>query len=82
MTDSYIVELKYCKSNTSDAQVQKLFKEAAAQVSRYADSDLVKELVKTTRLHQLVVIYRGVDMVVCEELKYECPDVCGAAGGA
>ena len=82
MTDSYIVELKYCKSNTSDAQVQKLFKEAASQVSRYADSDLVKELVKTTRLHQLVVIYRGVDMVVCEELKYECPDVCGAAGGA
>ena len=71
MTDSYIVELKYCKSNTSDAQVQKLFKEAASQVSRYADSDLVKESVKTTRLHQLVVIYRGVDMVVCEELKDE-----------
>ena len=71
MTDSYIVELKYCKSSTSDAQVQKLFKEAASQVSRYADSDLVKESVKTTRLHQLVVIYRGVDMVVCEELKDE-----------
>ena len=69
MTDSYIVELKYCKSNTSDSQVQQLFRDAAAQVSRYAESNMVKELVKTTLLHKLVVVYRGVDMVVCEELE-------------
>ena len=68
MTDSYIVELKYCKSNTSDSQVQQLFKDAAALVSRYAESNMVKELVKTTILHKLVVVYRGVDMVLCEEL--------------
>lgn len=69
MTHSYIVELKYCKSNTSDSQVQQLFRDAAAQVSRYAESNMVKELVKTTLLHKLVVVYRGVDMVVCEELE-------------
>ena len=60
--------------------MQQLFRDAAAQVSRYAESNMVKELVKTTMLHKLVVVYRGVDMVVCEELKDECPDVCGAAG--
>ncbi len=68
MKDSYIVELKYCKSNTSDEQVQELFKEASAQVCRYANSDIVRESVKTTTLHKIVVIYRGVDMVACEEI--------------
>ena len=67
MTDSYIVELKYCKSSTSDDHIKQLFKEASAQICRYADSDIVKEAVKTTRLHKLVVIYRGTEMVECKE---------------
>ena len=45
-----------------------LFAEASAQISRYADSDLVRELVKTTELHKLVVIYQGAEMAVCEEV--------------
>jgi len=40
-----------------------------AQVNRYADSDVVKSEVKTTRLHKIVVIFRSVDMVVCEEIE-------------
>ena len=67
MTDSYIVELKYCNSNTTDEQVKQLFKEASVQICRYADSDIVRESVKTTTLHKLVVIYRGTEMVECEE---------------
>ena len=67
MTDSYIVELKYCKSSTTDDQVKQLFKEASAQICRYADSDIVRESVKTTKLHKLVVIYRGTEMVECKE---------------
>lgn len=63
-----IIELKYCKSNTSDELVKKLFEEASAQIIRYADSDIVRESVKTTTLHTLVVIYRGVEMVACEEI--------------
>ncbi len=68
MVDSYIIELKYCKSQTTDAQVKKLFEEASAQISRYAESDMVREAVKTTKLHKLVVIYRGAEMVACEEI--------------
>ena len=69
MVDSYIIELKYCKSQTTDKQVKKLFEEASAQISRYADSEMVREAVKTTKLHKLVVIYRGAEMVACEEIR-------------
>ena len=69
MEHSYIVELKYCKSDATDEQVAKLREAAIAQVNRYADSDVVKSEVKTTRLHKLVVIFRSVDMVVCEEIE-------------
>lgn len=68
MADSYIVELKYCKSSTTDDQVAKLYEEASAQICRYADSDIVKASVKTTKLHKLVVIYRGIEMVICKEI--------------
>ena len=68
MVDSYIIELKYSKSQTTDEQVKKLFEEASAQISRYAESDMVREAVKTTKLHKLVVIYRGAEMVACEEI--------------
>lgn len=46
MVDSYIIELKYSKSQTTDEQVKKLFEEASAQISRYADSDMVREAVR------------------------------------
>jgi len=68
MKDSYIVELKYCKSTTTDEQVTQLFKEASAQICRYADSDIVRESIKTTTLHKLVVIYRGTEMAICGEV--------------
>lgn len=69
MVDSYIIELKYCKSSTTDEQVKQLFEEASTQICRYAGSDIVRESVKTTQLHKLVVIYRGADMVACDEAK-------------
>ena len=69
MVDSYIIELKYCKTSTTEQQVKELFKEASAQITRYADSDIVRDAVKTTHLHKLVVMYRGAEMVVCEEIE-------------
>ena len=69
MVDSYIIELKYCKTSTTDEQVKELLKVASAQITRYADSDIVRDAVKTTHLHKLVVMYRGVEMVVCEEIE-------------
>ena len=68
MTDSYIVELKYCKSTTADDRLAQLSSDAEAQICRYADSDIVRESVNGTKLHRLVVIYRGAEMVECREI--------------
>ena len=68
MTHSYIVELKYAKAKDTDAHIQQLAEDAKAQVSRYAQSEVVTSAVKTTQLHKIVVIYRGTEMVVCEEV--------------
>ena len=41
---------------------------AKAQVNRYADSEIVRSSVKHTQLHKVVVLYRSIDMVRCEEV--------------
>lgn len=33
----------------------------------YADTETVKRAVDTTKLHKIVVVYKGVDIPVCEE---------------
>ena len=68
MLHCYVVELKYAKSKDTDARIAQLREGAIAQVSRYAESEAVAAAVKTTRLHKVVVVYRGTEMVVCEEV--------------
>ena len=68
MEHSYIIELKYLKSQASEAEVQAAVKQAQAQVCRYADTVNVDENIGHTRLHKVIVVYRGVEMVACEEV--------------
>ena len=68
MLHSYIVELKYAKGKDSDEVVARLREEAIAQANRYADTEVVRRNIGTTTLHKIVVVYRGMDMVVCEEI--------------
>ena len=68
MQHSYIVELKYAKGKDSDEVVARLREEAIAQANRYADTEVVKRNVGHTTLHKIVVVYRGMEMVVCEEI--------------
>ena len=68
MKDSYIVELKYAKYKDPDTHVEELHKEAIAQACRYADTERVKHAAGSTRLHKIVVVYKGMDMRVCEEV--------------
>ena len=68
MLHSYIIELKYAKSKDGDEVVARLREEAIAQANRYADTEVVKRNIGTTTLHKIVVVYRGMDMVVCEEV--------------
>ena len=68
MEHSYIIELKYLKSHASEADVAKSVQEARAQVLRYADTVNVGENIGHTTLHKVIVVYRGVDMVACEDV--------------
>ncbi len=68
MEHSYIVELKYLKSQASEAEVQAATEQAKAQVCRYAETVNVNEHIAATKLHKVYVVYRGVEMVACEEV--------------
>ena len=70
MKHSYIVELKCAKGKESDEAVEKLRQAGIAQTNRYADSEMVRDAVKHTTLHKIVVVYRGMEMemVMCEEV--------------
>ena len=69
MLHSYIVELKYAKSKDTDAHVEQLRQDAIRQVIRYAESEVVTSAIKTTQLHKIIVVYKGTEMVVCEEVE-------------
>ena len=68
MQHSYIVELKYAKSGDSAERVEELRQKGIAQANRYADTEMVRRHVGPTQLHKLVVVFRGVEMAVCEEV--------------
>ena len=69
MTHSYIVELKYAKYKDPETRVEELRQEAIAQANRYADTDTVKRAIGSTQLHKIVVVYKGMEMRVCEEIQ-------------
>lgn len=68
MSHSYIIELKYARYKDPESRVEELRAEAIAQTSRYADTDRVKNAIGTTQLHKIVVVYKGMEMRVCEEV--------------
>lgn len=68
MEHSYIIELKYAKYKDPESRVEELRQEGIAQAKRYADTDTVKNAIGNTQLHKIVVVYKGMEMRVCEEL--------------
>lgn len=68
MKHSYIVELKYAKYKDSESRVEELRQEAITQANRYADTETVRNAIGNTKLHKIVVVYKGMDMPVCEEV--------------
>ena len=68
MEHSYIIELKYLKSQATEAEVKAAVEQAKAQVCRYAETLNVHAHIAHTQLHKVYVVYRGVEMVACEEV--------------
>ena len=68
MSHSYIIELKYAKGKDSNERIEQLRRQAVEQAERYASSESVQKAIGSTMLHKIIVVYRGMEMVVCEEL--------------
>lgn len=68
MGHSYIIELKYLKPHATDHEVETAIEQAKQQVCRYAETVNVEKNIAHTTLHKVYVVYRGVEMVACEEI--------------
>jgi len=66
---SYILELKYLKSEATEAETQKQWEEAVSQIRQYAQGRMVNKLVCSTQLHLIVVQMRGYKMNRMEEVQ-------------
>ena len=65
---SYILELKYLKPTATDAEVEAKSKEADEQLLKYNKDKIVKRLCSGTQLHLLKTVFRGANMMTCEEI--------------
>ena len=65
---SYVLELKYLPSKATDAEVATAREKAVEQITRYAESVGVERTAGHTKVHRLVLIWRGMDIAVEEEL--------------
>ena len=65
---SYVLELKYLPGRATDADVARTREKAIAQITRYAESVAIESTYKPTTLHRLVLLWRGMELAVVEEL--------------
>ncbi len=65
---AYMIELKYCKKNSSDSDVANLKNAAKAQLQKYVADHRITEKCndKKWELHSAVVVFRGWKMEVLE----------------
>ena len=65
---SYVLELKYLPGRATDADVARAREEAISQITRYAEAVAIEKTYKPTTLHRLVLLWRGMELAVAEEL--------------
>ncbi len=65
---SFVLELKYLPSKATDAELATARETAIAQITRYAESVGVERTAGHTQVHRLVLVWRGMDLEVAEEL--------------
>ncbi len=66
---SYILELKYLKTDSTEAEAEKQWTEAVEQIKTYAADKKLLSMLHGTQLHPIVVQIKGYDLVKYEEIK-------------
>ena len=65
---SYILELKYLKTDATEAEGEKQWAEAVEQIKTYAADKKLQSMLHGTQLHCIVVQIKGYDLVKYEEV--------------
>ena len=66
---SYILELKYLKTNATEAEATQQWTDAVAQIKAYATDRKLQSMLHGTQLHLIVVQIKGYDLVKMEEIR-------------
>ena len=66
---SYILELKYLKTDATDAEATQQWTDAVAQIKTYATDRKLQSMLHGTQLHLIVVQIKGYDLVKMEEIR-------------
>jgi hypothetical protein len=65
---SYLIELKYIsKSDYNEKKHQENISAAQKQLDQYEKSDRVKNSIRNTQLKKIILVYKGWELVYCEE---------------
>ncbi|WP_308573199.1 ATP-binding protein, partial [uncultured Parabacteroides sp.] len=59
---SYIVELKYLSSKDPESKAESQWQEAVEQIKQYAVGPKVRQMIQHTRLHLIVMQFRGCEL--------------------
>jgi hypothetical protein len=65
---SYILELKYLKADATEAEAERQWAEAVEQIRGYAEGPRVRQLIRDTQLHLIVMQVKGFEMLRSEEI--------------
>lgn len=65
---SYILELKYAPRAATDTELAVQAEEGRRQLLQYSEDGAVRRLAEGTKLHRLLLQFRGWDMARCEEV--------------
>ena len=65
---SFIIELKYLKTDATQAEAEAQWEEATAQVRHYATDAKLPQLCGSTQLHLVVAQFRGHHLERSEEI--------------
>ena len=65
---SYILELKYLKTEATEAEATKQWEEAVEQIKTYAADKKLRSMLHGTQLHAIVIQIKGYDLVRFDEV--------------
>lgn len=65
---SYIIELKYLSAKDTQAKAEAQWQEAVDQIKKYAAASRVQQFIQHTRLHCIVMQFRGCELERMEEI--------------